>query len=156
MSDAPVINTVLRSREEVDAVVRKLSRHIPGSVEGRYLQVSMWWWKPEASLSQKNLAQAWCGLMARHAGYTHGEMWAALCEQLLGTVEIVDPIARKPRVTYRSSTSLTSREEWQQFLDGIRRLADEHFGLKLPASKDPRAWQSFRNISRVRTDEEKR
>jgi len=153
-SDAPVLNQILRAREDVDSVVRKLSRHVPGQYDGRVLQVAMWWWKPEAALSQKNLAQAWCGLLARHAGMAHGEMWAAICEHLLGTVETLDPFTGRARTTYRSSTTLESRDDYQQFLNGIERLAADHFGITLPPPKDPAAWQAFRTLKRVRTQNE--
>jgi len=156
MTDAPVLNEVLRTREDVDAVVRKLNRHVPGQNEGRVLQVSMWWWEPAASLSQKNLAQAWCGLLAKHAGTTHGEMWESLCRELLGTVEVTDPLTRKPRETYRSSKTLRTRAEQNEFLDGISRIAKEHFDLTLPAANDPAAWKVFRTLKRVRTDDERR
>ena len=119
------------------------------------LQVSVWWYEPARSLSQRNLARSWAGLLAKHSGCTAGEMWAALCEQLLGTVEILDPITRKPRITYRSSESLRTKKDYQEFLDGIERIAEEHFELKLPPPNDPAAWRAFRSMSRVTTDGEK-
>lgn len=153
-ADAPVLNEVLRTREDVDAVVRKLSRHVPGSYDGRILQVAMWWWKPAAKLSQKNLAQSWCGLLAKHCGVAHAEMWESICEHLLGTVEVTDPITGRARTTYVSSTTLDTKEKYQHFLNGIEELARTHFDITLPPPNDPAAWQAFRTLKRVRTEED--
>lgn len=155
-ADAPVYNALLQSRVDVDDIVHRLQKHVPGQrSDGRVLQVSVWWYEPARSLSMRNLARAWSGLLAKHTGCTAGEMWAALCEQLLGTVEIIDPITRKPRITYRSSESLRTKKEYQEFVDGIERLAVEFFGIKLPAANDAAAWRAFRSIQRVATDGEK-
>ncbi len=151
--DAPVYNAVLKTAVDVDTIATKLRRHRPDPAGERYLQVIVFWFKPGAKLSQRNLAQAWCGILARHAGTTHGEMWAAICTHLLGTVDVVDPISKRTRTTYRSSTTLRSREDWTQFVNGIEELGLEFYGIKLPAGNDPLAWAAFRGTKRIATED---
>jgi hypothetical protein len=150
--DAPVYNAVLQTAVDVETIATKLRRHRPDPEGKRFLQVIVFWWQPAASLSQKNLAQAWCRIMAKHAGMDHAEMWAAICTQLLGSVEIQDPFTGERKTTYRSSTTLRTRAEWAEFNEGLKRLAREFFDIKLPAGNDPQAWLAFRGQRRIATD----
>jgi len=153
--DTPVLNVVLDSTDAVDLVVGKLRRHTPGSVEGRVLQVLVFWFEPGVKLSQKNLARAWNGILAKHVGMQPGEMWDMLCRELIGEVEVINPITRKPVVIARSSDSLHGRAAWKQFLDDIKRIARDHYQINLPDPKDPAAWLAFRGSRRIATDQEK-
>lgn len=153
-ADAPVLNEILRTRTDVDDVVRRLSRHVPGQVEGRFLQVSMWWFEPARTLPQANLARSWSSIIARHAGYTPGQMWDYLCRELIGTAEVVNPFTGEAQEVAMSSTTLRDRGAYKLFVDGIERLAREHYDIQLPAPNDPAAWAAFRSISRVRTERE--
>jgi hypothetical protein len=157
-TDAPVLVTLLRTSADVDVLATKIARHRPkpeGTPDARYLQVIAYWWQPGASLSQKNLARAWNGILAKIAGCTPGEMWASICGELLGYVDVVDPITRKTKTVYRSSTTIRTVAEWTGFNRGIERIALEIYDIpKLPDPKDPQAWAAFRGIKRVATDGE--
>jgi hypothetical protein len=148
-----VLSTLLKTTADVDALAARISRHRPNAETGRVLQVVAYWWEPDASLSQKNLARAWSAILAKVAGCTAAEMWAALCGELLGYVDVVDPITRKAKTVYRSSTTIRGSAEWKTFLDGIQRIAQETFGIpKLPSKDDAQAWAAFRGMKRVATD----
>ena len=153
--DTPALNVVLESVEQIDLVVGKLRRHRPDPEKKRLLQVLVFWFEPGASLSQKNLARAWNGILARHTGMDPGAMWDMLCRELIGEVEVINPLTRKPVVIARSSETLRGRAEWKEFLDGIKRLARDHYEINLPDSKDPAAWLAFRGSKRIATDQEK-
>ncbi len=148
-----VLSTLLKTAADVDALVARFSRHRPSAEGDRVLQVVAYWWEPEASLTQKNLARAWSAILAKVAGCTAAEMWEALCGELLGYVEVVDPITRRTRTTYRSSTTIRGSAEWKTFLDGIQRIARENFAIpKLPSKNDAQAWAAFRGMKRVATE----
>ena len=155
--ERPVLQQLLRTRADVDDVIAKLRRYVPGQQgDGRqFLHLGIWWWEEDRTLSQHNLAQAWCGILALHAGCDHKEMWASLCEQLLGTVEYRDPITGESRITYKSSKTLGSKVAYGQFLNGIERIAQEHFDVQLPSRNDPRVWAAYRQLKRVMSEQTK-